>query len=198
MNERRRTPFRVIILVALLLLNFGWTSLNLYRSSRLRVADAEHFEIKVLHTNSVSPWPYLVGDPSAVGLVDVKSGKPIWAKWLFDYGESGDIEDYYFQGKHVFDMYSTNNRPWIYNVYFHGPGKSITWWRNRGGADTFTERTFYDTNGDLSKDQVWYSNTWYTVDVQNGANGVIINGQWRELAFDTNGMWAIEPIPAAE
>jgi hypothetical protein len=125
----------------------GW---NWHQGSDLH-AIAKQLKIQMLDTNEISPWPYLAGNPSAIGLVDVKSGNPIWAKWILDDGENADIEDYYFKGKHVFDMYSITNRPWIYNVYFRGPGKSVTWWRNRGGAETFTERAFYDTNGVLSE-----------------------------------------------
>jgi hypothetical protein len=78
-----------------------------------------------------------------------------------------------------------------YNVVFYGPGKSqVQWWDL--GRGTFMTRGFYDTNGDFPKQEDWYDNTWYPVDRTNGNNGIIINGQWRQLAFDTNGMWTIE------
>jgi hypothetical protein len=126
--------------------------------------------------------------------VDAKSGQPVLAKWNLDQAKEVEIESYYFHGKRVFDVYWTNKRPVVYNVYFQGPGKSITWWRNRAGADTFTERTFYDTNGVLSKDEVWYKDAWQSIVKQAGNNGIgiSVDGQWRSLGFDTNGMWTIE------
>ena len=150
------------------------------------------FKVEVLHTNDVFPWPILSGDISAIGIIDRKTGKPIWARWNFNPDDGLDIENYYFQGRCVFGVYQTNNRPLIYNVYFRGPNKSVTWWHNRGGADTFTERVFYDTNGVLSKNEIWYDNTWYSVDRTNELNGIIVNGQWHQLGFDTNGMWTTE------
>lgn len=193
MRERKQTPLWALILTLLLLINLIWMTLNFYRNGMFHVAiPAEQFKIETLHTNDVSPWPYLVGSPSAIGVVDKKSGCPVWIKWIFDNAEDADIEGYYFRGKHLFDVYSTNNHPLVYNVYFRGPGKSVTWWRNSGGADTFTERAVYGTNGILSEDQVWYSNTWYVVEVKNGVKGLIINGRWHQLGFDTNGMWMVK------
>jgi hypothetical protein len=66
------------------------------------------------------------------------------------------------------------------------------WWLNEGGASSFTERISYDTNGDRSSFEIWYDNAWVPVDRRNDHNGIIINGQWHQLAFDTNGLWTIE------
>jgi len=193
MKKLKQIPLWAFILILLLLANLGWVSWNLYRNSVLHAAvAAEQFKVEVLHTNDVSPWPYLAGNPAAIGIMDVKTGHPVWAKWILDPNGGVDIENYYFQGKHVFDVYQTNNQAPVYDVYFRGPGKAVTWWHNRSGAATFTERTFYDTNGVLLRDQVWYNEAWHTVVVQNGSNGLVINGQWHQLAFDTNGMWTIE------
>lgn len=178
----------------LLLANLIWMSLNLYRNDGFRATMATaQFKMEVLHTNTISAWPYLEGDPSALGLIDKKTSEPVWAKWSLAGSSNMDLEYFYSHGQHIFDVYWTNGKAPVYDVYFRGPGKSVTWWFNRGGASTFTERAFYDTNGDLSRDEIWFRDAWHTVNVQNGVNGIIIDRKWHQLAFDTNGMWAVEP-----
>ncbi len=54
------------------------------------------------------------------------------------------------------------------------------------------ERIFYDTNGDFSKHEIWYNQSWQTIDRRNETNGIVINGQWFCLKFDTNGAWTID------
>jgi hypothetical protein len=185
---------KVILLAVvglLLLADISWRIWAWNSNAEIR-AFSKEFKIEILHTNDVSPWPYLSGDVSAIGIIDVKTGKPIWVRWNPNDADGKDIENYYFQGQSLFSIYHTNNSPLIYNVYFRGPGKSFTWWRNSGGADTFTTRVFYDINGDLSKHEAWYDQSWQTVDRREGKNGIIISGQWTQLAFDTNGMWTTE------
>ncbi len=193
MKAIKEIPAWAIILALLLIMNLAWmTWNNVYQHVNLSPTQGQ-FTVEVLHTNEVSPWPYLSGDnASAIGIVEVKTGEPLWAKWNLDRGENMDIESLLFHGKKVFDIYWVNGHPLVYNVYFRGPGKSVTWWQNRDGANTFTERTFYDTNGVLSRDEVWCNQAWQTVDKRNGTNGIIVDGQWHQLAFDTNRMWKTE------
>jgi hypothetical protein len=169
----------VIILILLLLANLGWMSWNLYQHAALRRA-VKDFKFEVVHTN----------DMSGIGLFETKTNQPIWTR----FSENGRpvIENHFFRGKDVFDIALSSNRPPKYNVYFRGPGKSETWWLDRGGSGSFTERIYYDTNGDFSKQEIWYNQAWQNVDRRDEKNGIIVDGQWHQLGFDTNGMWTIE------
>jgi hypothetical protein len=121
-----------------------------------------------------------------------KNRQTVWVRWNPNDTDGKVIENYYFQGQSIFSIYHTNNSPLIYNVYFRGHGKSFTWWLNTGGANTFTTRTYYDTNGDSSKFEAWYDESWQTVYRRKDRNGIFVNEQWYPLAFDTSGMWTTE------
>jgi len=117
--------------------------------------------------------------------------EPLWAEWDFNHDGKPDEITYFFQGKETFDVSFSSNRPPKYSVYFRGAGKSSTWWTDRSGNGSFTERIFYDTNGNPAKHEVWYNERWQTVDRRNDTNGIIINGHWLRLGFDTDGAWTI-------
>jgi hypothetical protein len=182
MKAIKGIPIWALILILLLLANLGWMSWNLYQYAEYGAIRAayKHFKIEVLHTN----------DLSGTGLFEAKTEQPIWAEWSRD-GKL-EMENYFFQGQDVFDVALSSNRPPRYGVFFRGPEKSVTWWLDRGGIGSFTERIFYDTNGDSSKHEIWYNQSWQTVDRRNKTNGIIINGQWFRLKFDTNGAWTID------
>ncbi|MGH7978867.1 MAG: hypothetical protein ACREE6_05785 [Limisphaerales bacterium] len=179
-------PLWALILIVLLLLNLGWMSYNFY-SHVGSVADAGGFKVEVLHTNDVS----------GLGIFEVKTGEPLWDEWDFNRDGRPDQENYFFRGKDVFGITLGGNRRPKYSVYFRGPGKSVTWWLDRGGNGSFTERVFYDTNDDFSRYEIWYKQAWHTVDRRNGTNGIVVGGKWHQLAFDTNGMWTIDSVTDA-
>jgi hypothetical protein len=135
-----------------------------------------------MHTNDVS----------GLSINDAKTGQPIWTKFGFGHDSNSIMESYYFQGKDAFDVTLSSNRPPRFGVYFRGPGKSVTWWLDRPGIGSFTERIYYGTNGDFSKHEVWFDNTWQLVDRRDEKNGLVIDGQWHQLTFDTNRAWTIE------
>jgi hypothetical protein len=178
MKMYKRASVWAVILILSLLANVGLISWNVYQHVGLGAA-VKQFRFEVLHTN----------DMSGIGLFDVKTGQPLWTR--FSANGQPVIENHFSQGRDVFDITLKSNRPPVYNVYFHGPGKSVTWWLNAGGSDKFTERIFYDTNGDFSRNEVWYKQAWNLVDRRDGKNGIIVNGQWCQLGFGTNGMWTI-------
>jgi hypothetical protein len=181
MKTFKKIPIWASAFILLLLANLVWMAWNLYQHADLRVV-TKRFKVEVLQTN----------DASGVGIFERKTEQPLWTEWDFK-GDSKTIQENYFSsGKDVFDITLSSNRPPRYTVFFPGPEKSGTWWLDRGGAESFTERIFYETNGVPSKQEVWYDNTWYPVDRTNEHNGIIVDGQWHQLAFDTNGMWTIE------
>jgi hypothetical protein len=92
-----------------------------------------------------------------------------------------------------FDITLSSNKPPKYSVFFGGPGKSVTWWLDRLGSGSFTERIYYDKNGVPSKHEVWYDDAWHLVDRRDGTNGMVIDEQWRQLAIGTNQTWTIKP-----
>jgi hypothetical protein len=184
MKAFKGIPLWACILGALLLANLAWISWNLHHYTDIRTA-GKHFRMEVLHTN----------DASGVGLFLMNTGQeqPLWTE--FNFGDNGSQSDYYFRGQDVFGITVSSNMPPRYNVLFRGPGKSVTWWLDRRGSGAFTERIFYDTNGITARHEVWYDNTWQLVDRRNGKNGLIITGEWSQLAFGTNGTWAIGTVP---
>jgi hypothetical protein len=181
MKAFKGIPWWSVILGTLLVANLGWISWNVRQHAGL-VNAGKQFRVEVLHTN----------DMDGIGLFDAKTREPLWTR----YSLKGQrvVENHYFQGRDVFDVTLISNRPPVYYAFFYGPGKSFTWWLNAGGADTFTQRMFYDANGDPSGSEVWYNRAWNPVDRRDGKNGIIVAGQWRRLGFDTNGMWTIDPV----
>ena len=150
-----------------------------------RSALLEHFKMEYMHTN----------DWSGVGIFDARTGHPIFVRW--DVGQHGDsvLEEHYFEGHDVLDITLSSNKPPKYSVFFGGPGKSVTWWLDRLGSGSFTERIFYDTNGAPSKHEVWYDDKWQLVERRDGTNGLVINGDWHSFAVtDTNKTWTLQGV----
>jgi hypothetical protein len=173
--------FKSILLVAgvaLLAVDVGWRVWVWHYYAGYR-ALATQFRLESLHTN----------DASGIGIFYAKTEQPLWVKWDFLDAKKSTLETYYFQGHDVFDVSSSSNHPPRYSATIIGAGKSQVWWLDRGGSGSFTERVFYDTNAILSKQEVWYDNKCQLVDRRNGKNGIVISGQWRQLAFDTTGGW---------
>jgi hypothetical protein len=176
-------PIWAFILILLFLANLGWMLRNLYRHAEdvAILASYKNFKIEVLHTN----------DWSGVGLFEAKTEQPIWTEWSID--GKPVMENYYFQGHSVFDIGLSSNRPPRYSVYYREPDKSVTWWLDRGGNGSFTERIFYNTNGNFYKQEIWYDQSWQKVDRRNETNGIVLNDQWFPLKRDANGAWMIDP-----
>ncbi|MDB6067585.1 MAG: putative transposase OrfB [Pedosphaera sp.] len=162
MKSSKRIPPWALILILLLLANMGWMWWNWSRHSEL-VAAIKRFKIEVLKTNEMS----------GVGIFERSTGKPLWAEWDFNGHGKPDQENYFFQGRNVFDVTLSSNHPPVFSVYFYGPGKSSTWWLNSKGAGTFTDRIFYDTNGDLSRREVWFDQAWFAIDRRSEKNGIL-------------------------
>src|SRR2546429_1306584 len=133
MKTFERIPLWALLFGLLLVANLGWMSWNLYQHADLRGAEKQ-FRLEALHTN----------DMSGIGIFEVKTGQPLW-KEFSQYGIPV-LENHFFRGKDVFDITLKSNRPPVFSVYFRGPGKSVTWWLNAGGCESFNERIFYDTN----------------------------------------------------
>jgi hypothetical protein len=181
MKILKQIPLWARVFILLMFANLAWMSWNVYQNADLRGV-TKRFKVEMLQTN----------DASGIGLFERKTDQPLWAEWDFK-GDSKTIqENYFFHGRDVFDIYLDGQRPPRYTVFFPGLEKSGTWWLDRGGAESFTERIFYETNGVPSKHEVWYDNSWCPVDRHNEKNGIVINGQWHQLVFDTNGMWTIK------
>jgi len=180
MKLLQRIPIWAIAIILLLLVNLGWMSWNSSRHPGLRAA-GKQFKIEVLHTNSAS----------GVGIFESKTEQPLWVEWDFNGDGKPDQETYFFRGKEVCDIVLSSNRPPKISIYFRGPGKSVTWWIDDQGIGSFTDRIYYNTNGNFYKREVWYNEAWQPVERQDGKNGIIVNRQWHKLTFDTNGVWTI-------
>ena len=178
MYATKRIRGWAIIIILLLLANLGWIWWNVSCNSGLCAA-GKQFKIEMLHTNGVS----------GIGIFEGKTEQPLWIEWDFNSDGKAKQENYFFQGKDVFDVTLSSNHAPKYSVYFRGPGKSATWWIDDWGNGSFTDRIYYDTNGNFYNREVWYKEAWNTVDRRNERNGIVINGQWHQLALDTNGLW---------
>ena len=190
MREAKEIPPWALVISVLLFANLALMSWVLFLRTHQNAA-TKQFNLQVLHTNDVSPWPYLSGEnATGVGIVDVKTGKPVWVKWDLPGGGNLDIQSFFFRGEHVFDLYWTNNHPPVFGVRFKGSETGFSWWVNRGGANTFNERVFY-TNGGLARDEIWYGQAWRPLEKRDEKHGVVVNGQWRQVTFDTNGIWSL-------
>ena len=179
--------FKAILLalvVALVLVDFSWHVWDWHHYAKNRAA-LERFKVEDLSTD----------DWSGIGIFDAKSGQPIWTAFDFTHDGKPNIESYYFQGREVFDVALSSNRPPKYCVFFRGAGKSETWWIDRLGNGSFTERIFYDTNGVPFKHEVWYDDAWRSVDKRDGTNGFVINGVWHSFVWTgTNKTWTVDGL----
>jgi hypothetical protein len=172
----------LIVGVTLLTADLSWRvwAWHHYADSR---SVLEHFKVEYMHTN----------DWSGIGVFDAKTSQPIWVRWNIGHDGDSIMEQHYFHGHDVFDITLSSNKPPKYSVFFGGPGKSVTWWLDRLGSGSFTERIYYDKNGVPSKHEVWYDDAWHLVDRRDGTNGMVIDEQWRQLAIGTNQTWTIKP-----
>ena len=135
----------------------------------------QNFKLEIWHTN----------DWSGVGLFEAKTEQPIWVAWSVD--GKPVMESHYFHGHDAFDIALNSNRPPRYSVLFREPDHSVTWWLDRGGYGSFTERIFYGANGYSYKHEIWYDQRWQVLDRRSQTNGMVINGQWFRLQrFDSN------------
>jgi hypothetical protein len=181
MKTFAKIPLWARFLILLLIVNLIWMSWNRYCNVNLSPI-TKQFKFRIFYTNGVE----------CVGVEDAKTGKPLLINWDFNDGVKPGEVSYFFEGTNVLNIYLKTNQSPRYRFIFHGPKKSEVWWLNEGGASSFTERVSYDTNGDRSSFEIWHDNSWYPVDRRNGHNGIVIIGQWHQLAFDTNGMWTTE------
>jgi len=173
------TRFLLIFVGLLLVTDLSWRVWTWNANADLR-ATSKLFKVEILNTNNIL----------GIGIADAKTGKPLWIQWNDSHGKP-DAISYFLHGINVLNLHLKGDKPPAYDVIFYGPGRSQTWWWDLGRG-TFMTRTFYNTNGDFSTQEIWYDQTWHTVDRRNGCNGIVINGQWRGIGFDTNGMWTTE------
>jgi len=174
-----KTATKILLVVVGLLLLVDICFHILARNSN--VTFAKQFKLETFHTNNVS----------VIGIDDAKTGKPLLMNWNYGDGLNPGELSFFSEGINVLNVYFRTNKPPAYRFIFHGPVKSETWWFDRQGIGSFDERIFYDTNADFSKHEIWYQDTWQTVDRRNEKNGIVLNGQWYQLAFDANHNWTI-------
>lgn len=183
-SSGRRPPVWAGILIVLVFANLAWMMWRWIDDAAMRTF---YKQFRVSSTND--------NDVAIIGISELKTGRLIWTKSRFvNRGSPVEEHDFYFSGEKLFSVWSKSNQPPVYSVFFRHPGKGVTWWQNRAGADIFTQRTFYDDDGTISRDEVWYAQAWHVVDRRQGTNGIIVNGQWYRLGFDTNGFWTVESL----
>jgi hypothetical protein len=176
------TKILLVVVSLLLLTDICWRIWVWHNFANYRTF-ANKFKLEILNTN----------DTSGVGIFYANTEVPLYTEFNYKNDGNSSMESYYFRGKDVFDITLNSNQPPKYGVYFRGLDKSVTWWIARSGTN-FDDRVFYDTNGNFSKRQILYNDTWQTIDKRDGKGGIIIDGRWHQLKFFTNGIWAIETV----
>lgn len=173
----------------LLLANFAWVCWN-GRLNSIPYWAVKHFHFERFRDNN---------GVLCFGINDAKTGRLVLTERHLGLGDDGMPAefDYYCRGTNVLDVFDAPGRLPLYQFEFHGPGKSQVWWLNSGGGSFFTQRISYDTNGVLSKNELWYDRAWHSVDRRNGTNGIVINGQWHRIRYDTNHMVTTGPDAGA-
>jgi hypothetical protein len=83
---------------------------------------------------------FRTNDLSGVRIVDVLTGNPLPMEGSFRDDGKPDLLRFYYRGQEVFDLNLSSNGSPRYIAYFYGPGRSVTWWVDRGGSGSFTER----------------------------------------------------------
>lgn len=166
-----------IVVFLLLLVDIGW---------RVRIWHSEtpyrsQFKFQSLQTNGTAVF----------AVKDARTDKLLLMTYDTEDGLKPGELSYFAGGLNVLNVYFSTNHAPIYRFIFHGPRKSEEWWMNVGGASSFTERVSYDTNGNRSDYEIWYAGTWHQVDRRDGHNGIVIDGQWHQMTFGTNGEWMI-------
>lgn len=180
----RKLPIWAAVMIVLLFVNLSWMVWRWIDDADMRTL-YKQFRVSTSSDNGMA----------VIGITELRTGRFIWTR--SDFAQRGaPVEEhgFYFGGDKVFGVWSKSNLPPVYSVFFHRPGKGVTWWQNRAGADVFTQRTFYSEDDNLSRDEVWYGEAWHVIDRRNGTNGIIINGQWCRLGFDTNGLWTTKAV----
>ena len=179
LDDMRTFKLTLLIGVFLLVLaDIGWRVWMWHSEAPYRA----QFKFDSLYTNGASVF----------AIHDARTDKLLLMTYDTADGEKPGELSYFLQGTNVLNIYLKKDKPPRYRFIFHGLGKSEIWWMNLGGELSFTERISYDTNGDRSDFEAWYAEAWHQVDRRDGHNGVVVDGQWHQLAFDANGAWTID------
>jgi len=72
-------------------------------------AAAKQVKVVGFHTN----------DLDGVGIVEAKTGKPLWVEWHDSHGKTPDEVSYFFHGTNVLNLYLREGKPPAYEVVFH-------------------------------------------------------------------------------
>lgn len=147
-------------------------------------------------TTSITGRPFMLmadhrSNVDAISIRKDKTWEAVYVEMDLNNDRQPDQVLHYFNGKDVFNVNLQPGQPPKFDVYFYGPGKSVTWWLDRGGAGAFTDRIFYDTTGNLTRHEVLLGPTWRALEKRAQQNGVVIDGQWTPVQL-TNGNWATD------
>jgi len=153
MMTLRRIPWWAVLLCLLVLVDIGW-----------RCWMWTHPRMICSSITSISGQPFTLmanhkANVDAVSIRKEDDWKPIWAEWDFNGDHKVDEMSFYHADRTVMNINTAGGRP-KYVVFFYGPGKSMTWWEDREGAGTFTDRWFYDETGKLVRHEVLSGQTW--------------------------------------
>jgi len=147
-------------------------------------------------TTSISGKPVLVmadhhSNVDVISLRKQGEWETIYAEMDLNSDRIPDELMHYFNGRDVFNVNLQPGQNPKYDVYFYGPGKSVTWWVDRAGAGGFTDRLFYDTEGKLTRHEALLRDTWRVLETRSQRKGAMVDGQWIPLLLTTNG-WAMD------
>ena len=178
MKFLRGIMWQLIVLAVLLLADIGW-----------RVWEWTHPRAICESNASISGTPFMVmadhrSNVDAISLRRDKSWTPVWAEWDFDQDGVAETASYFLDGRNVFNVNLRPGKPPRFDVYIYGPGKSVTWWLDRGDGSSFTDRIIYGVDGNLLRHEVLQGQTWRAIEISGGQKGVAVEDRWIPLQTD--------------
>lgn len=177
----------LLLIGVIILVDYG-RRVYLFSDPHLRAA-YEQIKVVGFYTNGVH----------GVGVVERKSGYPVYVEWDFSHQGKADEISFCFRGTNMFNVNLETNRPPIYETIFYKNGKKHVSWLNQGASGMFTGRIFWDETGHkVLTREVWFQQAWHqTVVGPNGKGGLLVHGQWHALRF-TNDEWIVAEEQGSE
>jgi len=135
----------------------------------------------------------IVDDQVGRAVVDTRLNQLVWNRFA---GGAGLTDVFFPTGRVVFGLVEKSNRPPLFFVHFRDLENATnilagTHYYARGPFAHFLWRDVRDATGKVARRDVWYKEMWRELLVSNGRTGIVLEGKWYPIVFDTNGVASI-------